>query len=93
MPVYVDEMASEAIDLLSAKREVDNRESNYQSTNVGLILESDDKKIMIYKMYEAMRHLNDRISEFSKSETAFGRNIKKFTDLPEVISEFINVPS
>jgi len=48
---------------------------------------------MIYKMYEAIRHLNDRISEFSKSESEFGRNIKKFTDLPAVITEFINVPA
>jgi len=48
---------------------------------------------MIYKMYEAIRHLNDRISEFKKSEAAFGKSIKKFTDLPAVITEFINVPA
>jgi hypothetical protein len=44
-------------------------------------------------MYEALRHMNDKISEFSKSEAAFGRNIKKFTDLPAIITEFTNVPA
>ena len=57
-------MAEEAIDLPEARREVLERESAYQQTNLAKLDLEDPLTTTLFKMYETHKHINDKLSVF-----------------------------
>ena len=43
-------------------------------------------------MYEAQKHINDRLSQFDSQESAFYRVVAKHSNLPQLIKGFEEIP-
>lgn len=68
MPLDSVDMIEEAIDLPTAAKEIKERAAEYQRNNLARLDESDEPEMILFKIYETHKHLNDRIKILEKRE-------------------------
>lgn len=66
-------MTEEAIDLPTAAKELQERAKEYQKNNLARLEESDNTEMLLFKIYETHKHINDRIKVLEKRETEQGK--------------------
>lgn len=82
----------DAYDLLDLKHQERDKKQNFIDNNLGALSLNDDQPETLYKMYESQKHVNSQLQGFLAQEETFYRSVKKYTDLPQIITGFNDIP-
>ena len=70
-------MEASAHDLLSMKREMQEREAKEISRDLSNVLQSDSFEELAFKIFEQLKGYNNRLSEFNKNQKEVLRDLKE----------------